>query len=127
MMAFKRSVAALGVIAAATCIFAENEPIPQPDCDDTKTVLVRYSGNSSRLYLEAGEEGERGGCATLTQIYQVRSGKAPLYPVNPQTGGRALNPTGVWLLTDSLLVEDGITLNVSLNSPTEGLHSSRLF
>lgn len=123
-MALKRSVAVLGVIAVATCILAENEPIPEPDCDDTKTVRVRYSTNSSRLYLEAGVEGERGGCATLSQIYQIRAGKAPLYPMDPDSGGRALNPTRVWLLTDSLFVEDGITLNVSVHSPKKSyIHS----
>lgn len=93
-------------------VVSENEPIPQPDCDAEKSVNIRYSATSKRLYLEAAEPGERGGCVTLTNIFEARAGKAPLYAVNPESGTRVNEPTGTWLLTESLYVEDGITLNV---------------
>lgn len=91
---------------------AENDPIEQPECDDSKGVSIRYSSTSKRLYLEAAESGERGGCVTLSEIFEARAGKEPLYAIDPETNDRVDTATGVWLLTDSLYVEDGITLNV---------------
>lgn len=129
VMAFKRSLAALGAFTLATIVVAENEPIPQPECDATKTVSVRHSGTTKRLYLE-GVGGERGGCITLSQIYEARVGKPPIFPVDPLTGARTINATGTWLLTEDLFVEDGITLNVSLVSCLEhvyGIGFNRLF
>lgn len=115
VMAFKRSIAVLGAFALAPAAVAKNRPIPQPACDGTKSVDIRYSGASKRLYVE-GAGGVRGGCVTLSQIYETRVGKPPLYPVNPVSGARTTNVTGTWLLTESLHVEDGITLNVSRSS-----------
>lgn len=92
---------------------AESDPIEQPECDSSKTVSIRYSSSSQRLYIEAGESGEQGGCVTLTEIFEAREGKEPLYAVDPETGDRVDEATGTWLLTESLYVEDGITLNVS--------------
>lgn len=98
---------------------AVNDVIEQPECDATKAVNIRYASSSERLYLEAAEDGQRGGCVNLTAIFEERAGKAPLYAVDPDTGDRVDEPTGTWLLTESLYVEDGITLYVSLlHQPT---------
>lgn len=92
---------------------AVNDVIPEPDCDESMSVSVRYSRTSARLYLEAANPGERGGCMTLGYIFSHRDEKAPLYAVDPDTGERTPNATGTWLLTESLYVEDGVTLKVS--------------
>lgn len=92
---------------------AENGVIKQPDCDSSKSVTIRYASSTPRLYLEAAEDGERGGCVTLSQIFDARDGKGPLYAVDPDSGDRVDESTGTWLLTESLYVEDGITLFVS--------------
>lgn len=105
-------VSLLPFLVFAARVVAENEPIPQPECNSTKDVSVRYSSASKRLYLESAESGERGGCITLGEIFEARGGKAPLYAVDPETGMRASRATGTWLLTESLYVKDGITLNV---------------
>lgn len=112
---YRRDLLLASVLALATTqqVFGENDPIPKPSCDDSKTVTIRYSSTSERLYLEAGPDGERGGCVTLTEIFDERGGKAPLYAVDPSSGNRSVTATGTWLLTESLYVEDGITLNVS--------------
>lgn len=95
-----------------------NEPIPKPECDANKTVSVRYSATTGRLYLEAAVVGERGGCVTIDQIWEARGGgtkagaKAPLYAIDPITGAVSDNVTGTWLLEEDLYVEDGITLKV---------------
>lgn len=112
MMEVKRFVL-LALATAIANVAAENEPIEEPDCDASKTVNIRYASTSKRLYLEAAEPGERGGCMTLSEIFEARAGKAPLYAVDPATGSRVEEITGTWLLTESLYVEDGITLNVS--------------
>lgn len=91
---------------------AENEPIEEPDCDSTKSVSIRYASSSQRLYVEAGVDGESGGCVTLSDIYAVQGTSGPLYPVDPDSGDRVDTETGTWLLTESLYVEDGITLQV---------------
>lgn len=110
---------ALAVLSAffVPHVAADNEAIQQPECDTNKTVSVRYSSTSARLYLEAPEgSGQRGGCVTLSQIFEARSGKAPLYAIDPHTGNRVEEATGTWLLTESLYVEDGITLRVGAES-----------
>ncbi|CAN0520263.1 unnamed protein product [Scytosiphon promiscuus] len=96
-----------------------NEPIPKPECDMNKTVSIRYSKTTERLYLEAGVLGERGGCVSVDQIWAARGGgakggvKAPLFAVDPETGLYSDTITGTWLLEESLYVEDGITLKVN--------------
>lgn len=114
MVGHKREFVLLSVVALAGHAFGENDPIPQPECDDTKSVSIRYASTTARLYLEAGTEGERGGCVTLGQIFEARGGKAPLYAVDPDSGERSTVATGTWLLTEELYVEDGIVLNVSI-------------
>lgn len=104
--------ALLGFLAFASQICAENIPIPKPACDATKTVLIRYSTTSERLYVESSVDGERGGCVTLSQIFDARSGKEPLYAVDPVSGERVADATGTWLITANVMVEDGVTLNV---------------
>lgn len=94
-------------------VVAENDPIPQPECDANKTVSIRYASTTARLYLEAAVSGDRGGCVTLTDIFEARAGQGPLYPVDPADGTRVEAATGTWLLTEDLYIEDGITLNVS--------------
>lgn len=91
-----------------------NEPIPKPDCDGNMNVSIRYSNTSERLYIES-DSGERGGCVTIGEIWEVRDGKSPLYAIDPDSGEMSDNATGTWLLTQSLYVEDGITLKVRLD------------
>lgn len=108
-----RHLRLLPLACLALRVAADNEVIEEPKCDSSKDVNVRYASSTKRLYLEAGDSGERGGCSTLTDIFIARAGKAPLYAVDPDSGDRVDEPTGTWLLTESLYVEDGITLNVS--------------
>lgn len=106
-------LAALGILSAlAADTPSPNEPIPKPDCNDSMNVTIRYSSTSARLYLES-TTGERGGCVTIGQIWEARGGKAPLYAVDPVSGNISDSTTGTWLLTESLYVEDGITLKVT--------------
>ena len=116
MVMQKASVFVLGMLAlsraGAEDTKSPNEPIPKPECDESITVSIRYSSASSRLYLESADGSTRGGCVTLAQIWEHQRGKAPLYPVDPKTGDISDSATGVWLLTEELFVEDGITLLV---------------
>ena len=89
-----------------------NDPIPKPECDSNITVSVRYASSSERLYLESADDSTRGGCVTLTQIWESRDGRAPLYAVDSSSGDVSDTATGTWLLTESLYVQDGITLKV---------------
>lgn len=95
-----------------------NEPIPKPECNSSIPVSVRYSATTGRLYLEALNNGTRGGCVTLDQIWEARGGgakggaKAPLFAIDPVTGAVSENITNYWLLEEDLYVEDGITLKV---------------
>ena len=100
----------LALIAADT--ESPNDPIAKPDCDSSITVSIRYSSSSERLYLESADGSTRGGCVTLTDIWEARSGKAPLYAVDPDSGDISDTATGTWLLQEALYVEDGITLKV---------------
>lgn len=112
-MAEKRTLAMLAVASVfARTVMAVNKPIPQPQCNASQPVTVRYAESTARLYVEAAVEGERGGCVTLGQIFKAREGKAPLYAMDPVSGNRSVNATGTWLLTEELYVVDGITLNV---------------
>lgn len=99
-------------LAAARNTESPNDPIPKPDCDASIQVSIRYSSTSSRLYLISDDGSTRGGCVTLSQIWEKRGGKAPLYAVDSQTGDISNNATGTWLLTEELFVKDGITLQV---------------
>ena len=104
---------AIGLAAAsATDTVSPNEPIPKPDCNSSIPISIRYSSTSKRLYLESADGTTRGGCANLTEIWDARRGKAPLYAVDPDTGDVRGKPTGTWLLTQALYVQDGITLQV---------------
>lgn len=108
-------VAANANLAAAVVedTASPNEPIPKPECDPDVAVSIRYAGTTGRLYLESSDGETRGGCVTLGQIFEARAGKAPLYAVDPESGGVTETVTGTWLLTEELYVEDGITLKVS--------------
>lgn len=111
-------VASTGVVSADfradnfTDTPSPNTPIEKPECDDSVEVAIRYSETSARLYLESADNESRGGCVTLDQIWEERAGKAPLYAVDPETGNVTDTITGTWLLTESLYVEDGVTLQV---------------
>eukprot|EP00904_Undaria_pinnatifida_P005816 jgi/Undpi1/2364/HiC_scaffold_13.g05747.m1 len=111
-----RSVGVLGFLAlklaAAADTASPNDPIAKPDCDSSITVSVRYASTSERLYLESADGSTRGGCVTLEDIWEARAGKAPLYAVDSDSGDISETATGTWLLTESLYVEDGITLQV---------------
>ena len=104
-------VAARPVDAADTA--SPNDAIDKPDCDSSITVSIRYSSSSERLYLESDDGSTRGGCVTLTEIWEDLDGSAPLYAVDADSGEVSDTATGTWLLTESLYVEDGITLQVT--------------
>lgn len=79
-----------------------NTPIPKPVCDASKEISVRYSSTSERIYLES-VDGSRGGCASPTTIYEALGDASPLFP---------LETAGEWMLSESLYILDGITLNL---------------
>ncbi|CAM9404971.1 unnamed protein product [Laminaria digitata] len=99
-------------LAGAKDTPSPNAPIPKPQCDASITVSIRYSSVSARLYLVSADGSTRGGCVTLSQIWERRRGKPPVYAVNPKNGDISDSATGTWLLTEELFVQDGITLNV---------------
>lgn len=92
-----------------------NKAIAKPKCDSTTPVSIRYSSTSARLYLESADRTTRGGCVTLKQIWKELGSKSPLYAVDSDNGDVSNTATGTWLLTETLYVEDGITLQVSLS------------
>lgn len=95
----------LGVVALLASGFSwaqANTPIPKPVCDTSKEVSVRYSSTSQRIYIES-LDGSRGGCTSLSSVYQALGDTSPLYP---------LEKPGEWLLEESLYILDGITLNI---------------
>lgn len=89
-----------------------NDAIPKPECDANATAVLRYSSSSERLYLESADGVTRGGCITLTEIWQQLAGSVPLFAVESESGNVSRTATGTWLLTETLYVEDGITLQV---------------
>lgn len=89
-----------------------NDAIAKPECDSNVTAMIRYASSSQRLYLESADGITRGGCITPTEIWEQLTGKAPLYAVDLDNGAVSTTATGTWLLTESLYVEDGITLQV---------------
>lgn len=101
-----------------------NAPIAKPQCDSTKAVSIRYSEETEQLFVESAD-GTRGGCTTLTEIWQYLDGSAPLVAVDPASGNPSDIATGTWLLTQDLSIEDGITLEVSfpwVDSQTHDTH-----
>ncbi len=107
-MFIKMFIKMLGVVPTLfvlACGFSRtqaNTPIPKPVCDASKAVSVRYSSTSQRIYLES-VDGSRGGCVSLTSVYDALGDAGPLYP---------LEARGEWMLEESLYVLDGIVLNV---------------
>lgn len=89
-----------------------NDAIPKPECDANATAVLRYSSSSERLYLESADGVTRGGCITLTEIWEQLAGSVPLFAVESESGNVSRTVTGTWLLTETLYVEDGITLQV---------------
>ncbi|CAM9851353.1 unnamed protein product [Pylaiella littoralis] len=82
-----------------------------PDCESVELPEIRYASSTRRMYVE--HNGTRGGCVTLTQIWEgVTSDTRPLFPIDIATNDRVENVTGVWLLTEELYVTDGVTLQV---------------
>lgn len=121
----RRAIAlALAALGALTTVAADtpspNEPIPKPECNASSNITIRYSSASARLYLESAT-GERGGCVTIGQIWEAREGKTPLYAVDPTSGEISDEATGTWLLTETLYVEDGITLQARIEYCVLGL------
>ncbi|CAN0504450.1 unnamed protein product, partial [Scytosiphon promiscuus] len=103
-------LAARGADAANTA--SKNKAIAKPSCKSSTKVSIRYSSTSKRLYLESADGKTRGGCVTLEDIWKDLDGSAPLYAVRSGSGEVSSSITGTWLLTESLYVEDGITLKV---------------
>lgn len=106
------SLLAAAKVADAADTASPNDPIEKPSCDSSKAVSIRSSSSSERLYLESADGSTRGGCMTLTEIWEDLDGSAPLYAVDPDSGDVSDSVTGTWLLTETLYVEDGITLQV---------------
>ena len=93
------------IVALLACGFIGargNTPVPKPVCDASKSISVRYSSTSQRIYLESAD-GSRGGCATPTSVYEALGEESPFYP---------LETPGEWMLDESLYILDGIVLNV---------------
>lgn len=111
-----RNIAVMSVLAAwraeAQDTPSPNAPIAKPQCDDTKSVSIRYSEGSERLYVEHEDGTTRGGCVTLTEIWGNQDGGEVLFAVDPDSGDVTDTATGTWLLTEDLSIEDGITLEV---------------
>lgn len=99
-------------VADAADTASPNDAIGKPDCNSRITVSIRYL-SSERLYVESADGSTRGGCMTLTEIWEDLDGSAPLYAVDPGSGEVNNTATGTWLLTESLYVQDGIPLQVS--------------
>ncbi|CAN0540939.1 unnamed protein product, partial [Scytosiphon promiscuus] len=54
-----------------------------------------------------------GGCATLTDMYNIQKGSGPLWVLDDDDkiiDGGGGTPSGRWLLTMDLRVHDGVTL-----------------
>ena len=118
------SLAAKGAHAVDTA--SPNNAIAKPQCNSSTPVKIRYASSSERLYLESADGSTRGGCVTLRDIWESRGGKAPLYAVDRNSGDVSSTATGTWLLTESLYVQDGITLQVRLvNVTMRGGHRQR--
>ena len=119
-----RAAAILSLLATrradATYTASPNDAITKPECDVNTTVSLRYSSSSKRLYLESADGTARGGCITLKQIWEELCGKVPLYAVNSTSGNACDFATGTWLLTETLYVKDGITLQVRLRVTPDG-------
>ena len=94
------------VLLVLSSIFSgafSNTPIPKPACDSSKEVSVRFASSSNRVYVES-VDGTRGGCSSLTHIYEtLGADKSPVYP---------LDASGEWYLGSELYVLDGITLEI---------------
>ena len=116
MPSASRTAALLGMVAfklaSAKDTPSPNKPIPKPDCDASIAVSIRYSSVSERLYVESAAGNTRGGCVTLEQIWEKQEDGAPLYAVDPKDGDVSDTPTGTWLLTEDMYVQDGVTLKV---------------
>ncbi|CAM9671794.1 unnamed protein product [Choristocarpus tenellus] len=79
----------------------------QGECSGTADML-RYASTTDRFYVESSVPGQ---CATLTDIYNADVKDIPLYVLDDnmeivEDG----TPTGKWLLSTELYVEDGSTL-----------------
>lgn len=112
-----RTAAIVSLLAAtrradAADTASPNDAIAKPGCDSSTTVSLRYSSSSERVYVESEDGSTRGGCITLTEIWEWLDGDAPLYAVDPDSGDVSDTATGTWLLTEHLWIEDGITLEV---------------
>lgn len=79
-----------------------NTLIPKPVCDSSKTVSVRHSSTSERIYIESAD-GSRGGCFSPTEVYESLGPDSPLHP---------LETPGEWMLDEDLHILDGVVLNV---------------
>lgn len=85
-----------------------HNPPAKGTCGNLGLPDIRYASTTKRVYVE--RNGTRGGCVTLSDIWELEKGA--LHPINPRTNKRARAPTGVWLLTEELYVSDGVTLQV---------------
>lgn len=112
-----RLTAVVGMLAARQAAAANtaspNKAIAKPGCDASITVSIRYSSQSAGLYVESADGTTRGGCVTLKSIWEKLGSSAVISAVDSSTGNVSATATGTWLLTESLYVEDGITLQVT--------------
>lgn len=87
-----------------------NAPIEKPRCNATVTISVLYAEGS--ITVDSADGASRGGCITVDQVWEARGGRAPLYAVDPETGEVSEEVTGTWLLTGSMNIQGGVTLQV---------------
>ena len=117
MSTMLRLIAVTGMLAiehaGAANTASPNKAIAKPGCDSSIPVSFRYSSKSAGLYVESADGTTRGGCVTLKAIWEGLGSSAPVYAVDSGTGDVSHTATGTWLLTESLYVEDGITLQVT--------------
>lgn len=120
MSTMLRTAAIMSLLASKSADAANtpspNSAISKPKCKSSTKVSIRYSSTSKRLYLESADGSTRGGCVTLEEVWEDLDGSGPLYAVSSKSGDVSSTATGTWLLTESLYVEDGITLQVTCRS-----------
>lgn len=95
---------------------ATSGAIAKPECNGSVEVSFEFASNGAGvrnttepLYVVAAE---RGGCITITEIWNTFGFFSPLFPVDPDSGAFNSEITGTWLLWEDLYVQDGVTLQV---------------
>lgn len=91
---------------ATTCYALTDEY--KPYCDPN---IPSYFDKKDNTIKSFNKGGPRGGCFTLTDIWKELDQNI-LFAIDPSTEIISKVPTGTWMLTEDLFIQDGITLNV---------------